>query len=71
MSDLKYQTVDELENSKIECENYISKLQSDINGQKTRLEWINKYLFEKTPQELSINQIEKILGHKLIIKQGE
>ncbi len=68
MSDLKYQTVHQLLSSKIICENYIGKLKSNLSGQEQRLEWINRYLFEKTPQELSMAEIEQKLGHKVIIK---
>lgn len=68
MSDLKYQTVEELERSKKESSEKIAKLKSQLNAQNVRLEWINKYLFEKTPQEMSIDEIEQKLGHKIIIK---
>ena len=68
MSNLKYLTVEELKKAKDDCEKYISKLNSTINGQKVRLEWIEQYIFEKTPQELSIQEIERALGHRVIIK---
>ncbi len=68
MSDLKHQTVSELSVSKVECQNYINNLKSKLSGQQSRLEWINKYLFEKTPVEMSIKQIESKLGHKVILK---
>jgi hypothetical protein len=68
MSDLKHQPVEQLQKSKQECEQYISKLTSTLNGQRTRLEWIERYIFEKTPQELTIKQIENLLGHRVIIK---
>lgn len=68
MSDLKHQSINQLQNSKQACEANIKQLSSNLNGQRTRLEWVNKYLFEKTPVELSIEEIEAILGHKLIIK---
>lgn len=58
MSNLKYMSVEELQN-----------LKSQLNGQQQRLEWINKYIFEKTPQEMSISQIEAVLGHKIIISE--
>ena len=67
MSDLKYQSVEELKKRKDETLAHISNLKSQINGQQVKLEWIEKYLFEKTPQELTIAQIEARLGHKLII----
>ena len=70
MSDLRYQSVEELQKSKEDCEKYISRLSSKLTGQKERLRWINQYLFEKTPQELTIFQIEKKLGHKVILKEG-
>jgi len=69
MSDLKYQTVNQLLASKASCEMYISNLTSKLNGQKERLKWIEKYIYEKTPVELSINEIEARLGHKVIIKE--
>lgn len=69
MSDLKWQTVEQLENSKRHCKKRISELSSQLNGQKVRLEWIEKYIHEKTPVELSISEIEHRLGHKVIIKE--
>lgn len=68
MSDLKYQTLEELRISKWITEERIAGLKSQIAGQTERLKWIDKYIFEKTPQELTINQIEQLLGHKVIIK---
>ena len=70
MSNLKHQTVEQLEQSKRDCERYIGNLESKLNGQRERLRWINKYLFEKTPQELTIREIESRLGHKVIIRRG-
>ena len=69
MSDLKHQTVDQLKVSKRECEVYMAKLKSQLAGQQIRLDWIEKYLFESTPQELSIQQIERKLGHKVILRR--
>ena len=68
MSDLKHQTVEELKQSKIKCQKYIDKLSSQLSGQKERMKWIDSYLYTKTPQELSIKQIEAKLGHRIIIK---
>jgi hypothetical protein len=68
MSDLKHQSVKQLEKSKAECEEYISKLTTQLAGQRERLKWIERYIFEKTPQELTIEQIEQKLGHRIIIK---
>lgn len=68
MSDLKYQTVEQLERSKSDCIRYISRLKQKLSGQEHRLHWIDKYLFEKTPQELTVSQIESRLGHKVIVK---
>lgn len=67
MSDLKYKDVDQLKREKAHCLEYIGRLKSQLNGQKVRLEWIDKYLYEKSPQELTIQQIEQRLGHKVII----
>ena len=68
MSDLKYKNVTELIACRLECEQYIRKLKSQLSGQQQRLEWINKYIYEKTPVELSIEEIERKLGHKVILK---
>ncbi len=74
MSNLKHLNVSELRAARQTTLNYMAQQQaridasqSIINGQLTRLQWIDKYLFEKTPQELSIEEIEKQLGHKVII----
>lgn len=69
MSDLKYRSVEDLREQKVQCEASIASLRSRLNGQMVRLEWIEKYIFEKTPQELSIQEIEQRLGHAVIIKQ--
>lgn len=69
MSDLKHKDVKGLLEAKKDCEDYISELSSKLSGQRNRLEWINKYLFEKTPQELTIEDIQIKLGHKVIIKE--
>lgn len=68
MSNLKYMTVAELSTERQRCEDYIDKLKSSLSGQKERLKWIDKYIHEKTPQELSISEIERRLGHKVILK---
>jgi len=68
MSDLKHLTVVELNWHKVETLERIANLKSQLAGQQVRLEWINKYLFEKTPQELTIEQVEQKLGHKVILK---
>jgi hypothetical protein len=68
MSDLKYKTVEQLEEAKAQSKKYLSSLRSKANGEETRLEWIEKYIFEKTPKELTMNQIEHALGHKVILK---
>lgn len=68
MSDLKYQSLPQLKDSKTSCEKRISKLKSELGGQQVRLEWINKYIEENTVVELTIEEIERTLGHKIIIK---
>ena len=68
MSDLRCKNVKQLQDEKQSCEKYIAQLRSRLNGQLTRLEWIDNYIFEKTPQEMSIQDIEQKLGHRIIIK---
>lgn len=68
MSDLKYRTVEQLKSAKADTEKYIETLQQKLGGQQERLKWINHYIREKTPKELTIAQIEQALGHKVIIK---
>ncbi|MDB9980557.1 hypothetical protein OAD61_00445 [bacterium] len=70
MSDLKYKTVEQLEEAKVQSKKYLSSLMSKANGEETRLEWIEKYIFEKTPKELTMKQIEHALGHKVILKHS-
>ena len=69
MSDLKWQSVSQLKVSKASEEKYIGELNGKLNNAKTRLEWINKYLYQKTPVELTISEVEARLGHKLIIRE--
>lgn len=68
MSDLRHKSVDELLKCKQETEEYISKLRTQLDGQKTRLTWIENYIFQKTPREMTFEEIENALGHKVIIK---
>lgn len=44
MSDLKYKTLEELYRLRHSCEKLITSYECKLNGQKTRLEWINKYI---------------------------
>ena len=69
MSDLKYQSVEDLKRSKAESEKYIMGLQHKLNAEQQRLQWINKYIYEKTPKEMSVTEIERCLGHKIILKR--
>ena len=68
MSDLKYQSVKQLKTLKLETEAYISNLKTQLTGQQVRPEWINRYIFQKTPKEMTFAEIEEALGHKVIIK---
>ena len=75
MSDLGYKTVEDLEIAKDECEQMIkhqrakvSKANNIIGGQEVRLQWINTYIYEKTPQEMTMQEIEEKLGHKVMLK---
>lgn len=70
MSNLKHQSLDQLTKSKAECEEHIANLKSQLIGQQERYRWIERYIFEKTVQELSIEQIEQKLGHRVVIKRG-
>ena len=69
MSDLKYQSLAQLEISRRNCDKYINSLKSKLAGQQERLKWIDNYIYQNTPKELTIKEIEKVLGHKVIIKQ--
>lgn len=69
MSNLKHLTVAELEMNKERCEERIKNLRSQLAGAEQRLKWIKRYIFEKTPQEMTIRQIERKLGHKIIIQE--
>lgn len=69
MSDLRYQTVEQLKESLASCQKYIRELETKLNGQRVREEWIKKYIFEKTPVEMTLDQIEARLGHKVIFKK--
>jgi len=68
MSDLKHQSIEQLRVSKAKCLEKIGNLKSNLNGQQERLKWINKYLFEKAAQEMTLAEIEQKLGHKVIFK---
>jgi len=69
MSDLKHQTPFQLCDSKRHCEERIRDLGSRLSGQRERLKWIDHYLHMKTPQELTIAQVEARLGHRVIIRE--
>lgn len=68
MSELKHKTVEELKVEKSNTEKYIATLSAQLAGQEQRLIWIDHYLFEKTPKEMTFEEIERKLGHKVIIK---
>lgn len=69
MSDLKYRTVKELQEIRESVVANISRLSSQLAGAKQKLEWVDRYIYEKTPQEMSIRQIEARLGHRVIIME--
>lgn len=45
----------------------IESLSQRIGGQQTRLEWIRKYQKNKTHVQMTMSQIEAMLGQKIII----
>lgn len=69
MSDLKYRTVKELQEIRESVVANVSRLSSQLAGAKQKLEWVDRYIYEKTPQEMSIRQIEARLGHRVIIME--
>jgi len=68
MSDLRHKSVHELRRLKKETEQKIATLKSQVSGQQERLKWIDSYITEKTPREMTFEEIERALGHKVIIK---
>lgn len=68
MSNLRYLTTEQLHQERQSCIEYMKQLKSSLVVQEERLKWIEKYIFEKTPQELTLTQIEQALGHRVIIK---
>ena len=60
-------TIEELEKEKRTTYCRIAELSSSLNSQKERMKWIEKYLFKKTPQKMCVKEIERRLGHKVII----
>jgi predicted RNase H-like nuclease (RuvC/YqgF family) len=68
VSDLKYKTVEELKGEIAYLEKKISEHKQKAHNLDQRLIWARKYLFQKTPQELTMSQIEQALGHAVIIK---
>lgn len=74
MSDLKYQDVAELTKRKVLTEFKIDSLNSRIgdlrgkqNNEITRLEWINKYIEDKTPLELTMADLSEKYGRPVKI----
>ena len=47
MSDLKHRNLEALRYSKRETERYIERLKQKLNGQETRLQWINHYIKQR------------------------
>ena len=68
MSDLKHQTLRQLNESKGDCEQHITALKSSLSGQQERLKWIDHYIVQNTVKEMTITEIEQKLGHKVILK---
>lgn len=48
MSDLKWQTLEELERRKKDGERYIGKLRHNLHNAEERMRWINHYIEQKT-----------------------
>ena len=48
MSDLRHQSIEELQKRKISTEKYIQRLQMNLNAEQQRLVWIDKYLSART-----------------------
>lgn len=55
MSNLKHQTLDELELNKKECIRYIGNLKNKLNQQEIRLRWINHYIENKDTEMTKSN----------------
>jgi len=68
MSDLKWQSLVVLKRSRLECTRDINILKSNLGGQEERLKWIDKYIWDATPKQMTLDEIERILGHKVILK---
>ena len=67
MSNLKHLSVDELKNEKASLEERMGVLRGKLNNYGERLKWVNIYLEQKTPQTMTMAEIERKLGHPVII----
>ena len=67
MSDLKYRTVPELLKLRDNTKRDIGILIGKINNLEERLKWINHYIEQKTPVDISIEELEIKLGYKINI----
>lgn len=68
MSNLKHLTLRELEDVRNKCRAEVGALQGKINNVNTKLYWVNTYIVNKTPVEYTIEDLNKIMGHPVIIK---
>ena len=67
MSDLRYKTIEELTDEKQRLERVCGEYSQKLNNASERLKWVNKYLREKTPIPMTMQQIEEELGHKVTL----
>jgi hypothetical protein len=68
MSNLRHLTVSELRQEIVSMDTKITYYTNKITGAKTRKEWAEKYLYQKTPQAMTLEQIEQKLGHKVLLE---
>jgi hypothetical protein len=68
MSDLKYKNPEELQTVIDDCSKQMGVFQGKINNLQTKKQWAAKYLREKTPCPMTMEEIEFQLGYKVTLK---
>lgn len=67
MSNLKWLSLPELFTARADCTKYIGNLRNKLNQQEVRSTWIDHYIKQKQTERMTIQEIEKKLGHRVII----
>ena len=62
--------IKEYEGARNKASDRITELSKMITEEERKMAWCTKSIYNLTPQTLSLSDIERKLGHKVIIREG-